>query len=511
MHGFTATIFHKPLKNQEHAKPQALKAPIEQSNQAPDKDSDAHSEPNNGPEISFTDAFLLAPHTSSIRAVAVSPALHGKRYIASGGADERVIVYQVGATSPLSSIDSANVKRQKLDVELDIERKAALAGKELGTLTPHTATITGLSFCGHAKLLSTSMDNSICITRTRDWTPLTTLKAPHPQASHRPDGDTYASGEGPEGIVSCGVHPSFKLGVSVGIGERALRLWDLVKGKRAGVLAFDKKTLQELGEWGSLRDGEGRQVHWDPQGDKFAVAFEKGIAIFSVACDVKGVAKIGPREKVGCVRWVTEDVLAVATERGRVLLYAVSDLVDSSVTDNLEENVKPRLPELRCKAQLVESPTKSGTLSRIKDIQILRVTDEEQDGYYFITGSSDGAVRILSVPAEDLSGEEDNDRSGERPPRQVGSLVASNETGHRITCLTAFLMDERQADALDYEEDTPHVNGHTERGTNQVLHAGSASAEKPLSDGSALDHDSPESSHEDQEQDEGEFEGFSDD
>jgi len=72
-----------------------------------------------------------------------------------------------------------------------------------------------------------------------------------------------------------------KLMVSVGKGERCMRLWNLVTGKKAGVLNFNKDMLQQVGEgkWGT---GEGRKVGWDIEGKEFVVGFEKGAVIFGM-------------------------------------------------------------------------------------------------------------------------------------------------------------------------------------------------------------------------------------
>lgn len=69
--------------------------------------------------------------------------------------------------------------------------------------------------------------------------------------------------------------------VSVGKGERCMRLWNLVTGKKAGVLNFNKDMLQQVGEgkWGTV---EGRKVEWDIEGEEFVVGFEKGAVIFGM-------------------------------------------------------------------------------------------------------------------------------------------------------------------------------------------------------------------------------------
>ena len=72
-----------------------------------------------------------------------------------------------------------------------------------------------------------------------------------------------------------------KLIVSVGKGEKCMRLWNLVTGKKAGVLNFGRELLQGVGEgkWGR---GEGRRVEWNSLGEEFVVSFERGCAVFGM-------------------------------------------------------------------------------------------------------------------------------------------------------------------------------------------------------------------------------------
>jgi protein MAK11 len=72
-----------------------------------------------------------------------------------------------------------------------------------------------------------------------------------------------------------------KLMLSVGKGEKCMRLWNLVTGKKAGVLNFGREILVSVkeGKWSS---GEGRRLAWNAAGEEFAVAFEWGAVVFGV-------------------------------------------------------------------------------------------------------------------------------------------------------------------------------------------------------------------------------------
>lgn len=60
-----------------------------------------------------------------------------------------------------------------------------------------------------------------------------------------------------------------------------MRLWNLVTGKKAGVLNFSKEVLQSVKE-GRWSTGEGRKIEWNLKGEEFAVAFEWGAVVFGI-------------------------------------------------------------------------------------------------------------------------------------------------------------------------------------------------------------------------------------
>src|SRR5699024_1925504 len=105
-----------------------------------------------------------------------------------------------------------------------------------------------LHFPTRSKLLSASEDSTIAVTRTRDWSVLSNIKVPKAKAHGRPSGDTAAFGSTPAGVNEFAIHPSMKVMISVSKGERCIRLWNLVTGKKAGVLGFSREMLQEAGE-----------------------------------------------------------------------------------------------------------------------------------------------------------------------------------------------------------------------------------------------------------------------
>lgn len=386
-------------------------------------------------EVQFADTFLFNAHTSAIRTLALSPPSAPvpkqtqKIILASGSTDERINLYHLSAHAP-----------SKITVPIipSLTSKAVVENpqnKELGSLLHHSSPITALYFPNRSKLLSSGEDRSIAVTRTRDWSLLSEIKAPAPKEVGRPSGDTAPSGGAPSGINDFAVHPSMKLMISVGKGEKSMRLWNLVTGKKAGVLNFERENLAEVGE-GRHSSGEGRKVAWGSTdaGDEFCVGFERGVLVYGMDSKPKCKVVPQPRTKLHelCYLQIDEEediqVMAISTEDGRILFYSTRprDLIQLEST----EGKTTKLPSAKLIAQL--GGKAAGTPGRVKDFSILTMIDE-QKSLIIATGSSDGAVRLWRISAsKDLASSNDG--------AQVGQLLGTYETGNRITCLKAFVM-----------------------------------------------------------------------
>ena len=226
--------------------------------------------------LSVSDTFLFAAHSSAVRCVAVSPPTEAhKRILASGSTDERINLYNLSTYPP---VVSAKPKIPTLSQTSVIENSR---NRELGSLLHHARSVSKLHFPTKGKLFSGADDNTIAISRTRDWTVLSTIKCPIPKPVGRPSGDTAGPGEVPAGVNDFAIHPSMKVMVSVGKGEKSMRLWNLVTGKKAGALNFDRELLQAVGE-GRYSSGEGRKVLWGEDGEEYVIGFERGAAIYGM-------------------------------------------------------------------------------------------------------------------------------------------------------------------------------------------------------------------------------------
>lgn len=232
-------------------------------------------------DVEFADTFLLSSHGSAIRCLAISPLSSSdsnqsqKVILASGSSDQVINLYHISRDAP------SRRKGLEIPTIAGTKVKENPRNKELGSLNHHGGSINALYFPTRSKLLSAAEDNTIAVARTRDWTVLSTIKAPIPKAHGRPSGDTAPLGGTPAGVTDFAIHPSMKLMVSVGKGERCMRLWNLVTGKKAGVLNFERDLLQGVGE-GRWASGEGRKVEWNSLGEEFVIGFERGCVVFGM-------------------------------------------------------------------------------------------------------------------------------------------------------------------------------------------------------------------------------------
>ncbi|KAJ5215938.1 uncharacterized protein N7498_002345 [Penicillium cinerascens] len=392
--------------------------------------------------VQCVDTFLFEAHGSAIRCLALSPLPKAtdspdaqKVIMASGSTDERINLYSLSAAPPAVNDEYPSVPTLAGNKILENPKN-----RELGSLLHHTASISSLSFPSRSKLLAGAEDNTISVSKTRDWTVVSTIKAPNPKVQGRPSGDTAPPGAAPSGVNHFAVHPSMKLMVSVGKGEKCMRLWNLVTGKKAGVLNFSRDLLSSVkeGKWSS---GEGRRIAWNPAGEEFAVAFEWGVVVFGIDSTPKCRILPSPRSKVHQMKYVSmpegehqkDDILAVSTEDGRVIFYSTAELKDAEEGDDSEIPYASPLAQIGGKQ--VELP------GRIKDFEILSLADqakEIRDDFLVVTGNSDGVVRIWKITGKDLvPAKQSKDKD---TIRQVGNLLTTYETGNRITCMASFVM-----------------------------------------------------------------------
>lgn len=419
----------------------------------PASSDNGNNDNHNSREVKFADTFLFSAHTSAIRCLALSPpsapvpGQGQKVMLATGSTDERVNVYNLSAHPPSTK---TNPDAELLSSIAKRSIRENSKNRELGTLLHHASTVTSLAFPTRSKLLSSSDDSTIAVTRTRDWSLLSTIKAPVPNVYGRPSGDTAPLGGTPSGVNDFAVHPSMKVMISVSKGERCMRLWNLVTGKKAGVLDFGRGVLREIGE-ARHSTGEGRKVIWgssEDAGDEFAVGFERDVLVFGMDSKVRcRVMPEGVRTKVHEFVYVKLDpqtdasVLTLSTEDGRIMFF-------STATEHLDKEQQPDdsapLPRARLLGQI--GGKDEGVIGRVKDFTILQA--ENAPGFWYVVAAgSDGKLRVWELLREHLGLEIKGEKA-----KPAGTLLGTYETQNRITCVEAFVMIPRP-DGVEESED----------------------------------------------------------
>ncbi|KAL2867955.1 putative 60S ribosome biogenesis protein Mak11 [Aspergillus lucknowensis] len=427
---------------------------------------DANVTSDGSPIVQFVDTFLFEAHSSAIKCLALSPLPNHesqeppKVMLASGGTDERVNLYTLSAAPPIVNKHYPTIPTLAGNKVLENPKN-----RELGALLHHSAPITSLNFPSRSKLLVSAEDNTISVNKTRDLTVVSTIRAPRPKVQGRPSGDTAPPGASPSGINDFAVHPSMKLMLSVGKGERCMRLWNLVTGKKAGVLNFTKDLLQSVKE-GKWSTGEGRKIVWNSAGEEFAVVFEWGVVVFGI--DSTPTCRIfpSPRSKLHQVKYVSvgaleEDgeLVAVSTEDGRVIFYSTKKLRVPDESDDSSIPYAEPVAQLGGKSQ--------GFPGRVKDFETLSLKGQpgaKSDDFVVVTANSEGVVRAWRLLGADLC-QSGTKHTSDAKGLQVGRLLNSYETGNRITCLKAFVMMPAE-DPSTLEDLDESSHGESETGSS---------------------------------------------
>lgn len=248
--------------------------------------------------------------------------------------------------------------------------------------------------------------------------------------------------------------------LSVGRGEKCMRLWNLVTGRKAGVLNFHRGILEAVGE-GRFGTGEAQRVVWDSEGEEFCVAFERGAVVFGIDSKPRGKLVVRPRSKVQEVRYVevgTRKIVALSTEDGRVVFYDTASTISEAEKKDGKVEKETHIPTCALVAQL--GGPAAGITSRIKDFEIIPLA-APSPVLLLITASSDGSVRFWTLAPSDLeasvkepatAGETEEVAKTEYSTKQIGNLIGTYTIGVRITCMKAFVMTGKAEDEDEDEE-----------------------------------------------------------
>ncbi|XP_043501506.1 p21-activated protein kinase-interacting protein 1-like [Polistes fuscatus] len=217
-------------------------------------------------EYKLEKSFATHSHLGSIRSVASN-----KYYLASAGADETICLY-------------------------DLHNRI-----ESGKLMHHNDTVNHVTFTPEAShLFSCSKDGTIAAVRCGNWQMQKHWMKPHKGLS----------------VHTLAIHPTGKLALSTG-ADGILRTWNLVKGRQAYATNLVPRLKSNAKDIIVLK--------WSPNGEKYLLAANQQIDIFSV--QLAGIdQEVQLDSKVVCVEFLKDDLIVVGLENGHIKFYDLEKL-----------------------------------------------------------------------------------------------------------------------------------------------------------------------------------------
>ncbi|XP_076238297.1 p21-activated protein kinase-interacting protein 1-like [Calliopsis andreniformis] len=212
-------------------------------------------------EYKMERTFATRSHLNSVRSIASN-----KHYLASGGADDSVYLY---------------------DMRYRVES---------GRLIHHNNTVNCVTFSPEASHLFTcSNDGTIAAIRCGNWQIEKHWQKPHKGLA----------------VNTLAIHPTGKIALSTG-ADGILRTWNLVKGRQAYATNLAPRLKLDAANVTVLK--------WSPNGEKYLLAVNQRIDIYSV--ELAGIdSEIKLDSKIICVEFLRDDLIAVGLENGQIKFY----------------------------------------------------------------------------------------------------------------------------------------------------------------------------------------------
>lgn len=213
------------------------------------------------PNVQISRSFAGEFHTRSVRTLATS-----SRFLASGGADDRVRIY-------------------------DLRKRA-----ETKELFSHDGTVNTVVFLEGGKyLMSGGDDGKITFTNTQTWEVDKEWKNAH------------------KGAVRCiAIHPDGALALTVG-ADLVLKSWNLVNGRNVYSTSLKNKP-----QYGGIVE----LVRWSPDGEHFAVTGARCVEVFSLESG-KVVRTHKTEHRTTDLCWIGDADLLLGLDNGEMLFFNV--------------------------------------------------------------------------------------------------------------------------------------------------------------------------------------------
>lgn len=213
------------------------------------------------PTVQISKTFAGAFHTQSVRSIAT-----GGHYLASGGADERIRIY-------------------------DLKSR-----QEIRELLHHKGTVNSVVFVDKY-LITGGSDGQIAFINTKKWQLDKVWHNAH------------------KGAVTCiSVHPEQSLALTIGT-DLVLKSWNLVNGRNIYSTNLKNKTQY---------NGVVEHIKWSPNGDHFAVTGAKIVEIFSL--DTGNVIKTRKLDsRITDLCWIGDADILVGLDNGEMFFFNIEN------------------------------------------------------------------------------------------------------------------------------------------------------------------------------------------
>ncbi|XP_058117044.1 p21-activated protein kinase-interacting protein 1-like [Anopheles ziemanni] len=248
-------------------------------------------------KLYLKEAFAAHMHTASVRTIASN----GK-YVATGGADDRVCL---------------------LDVQNDMQQSEFLH---------HDGTVNTVAFSNDGSFLFTGgTDGSMAAINTTKQAVSKTWKGAHKTA-----------------VQSISIHPKGKMALSLG-SDMVLKTWDLVTGRALFTTALHKNR-----SYGGSLTG----VHWSPDGEHFALLGNKVVDVISIET-TRSVRMLECGSKPTAMCWLSVEEIAVGLESGELVMANIHEETQEEKLQIYES----RLKALSCLGEYIATASSAGEVS----------------------------------------------------------------------------------------------------------------------------------------------------
>jgi protein MAK11 len=248
-------------------------------------------------------SFSTHSHTSSIRTVAAN----GK-HIASGGADDRICVY-------------------------DLEKR-----REIDDLYVHDGTVNSLEFVPDGSyLISAGADGKMAFIKSGTWKVDKVFEKAHKGGS----------------VNFVSVHPSGKLALSIG-ADMILRTWNLINGRQAFATSLKNKSYGASIEF----------VVWSITGDYFLIAGKDIVEVWSTE-KTEVISTKRCESEPTSICWLTDTDILVGMENGKLLFFNWEDEEEEATLCEIYDN---RVKAMKYENGFLATASSSGELNLWKVI-----------------------------------------------------------------------------------------------------------------------------------------------